>query len=227
MAVVTPGTGRFKPDTGAPDKNYSSFLDWFSRKDDGTTSWVRRTAVRPIHMRPGTIPELKRQRMLLANCSKKWAALSDAQKTVWKTICVQVVRPKHRGLTATWSVKGRKAFMSSCLLGFIRSCDRIDTPPDIPPDTYITILMFHFRFLDINLNPINKLNVKIISKTLKSKDGTDKVMYDQVTDITGYPPDFGMAANFQPFDILASKIYESQKKTITVVTDMTVELIIC
>jgi len=52
-------------------------------------------------------------------------------------------------------------------------------------------------------------------------------MYDQVTDATGYSPDFGMAGNFQPFDVLASKIYESQKKTISVVADMIVELIIC
>lgn len=227
MAIVKPGTNRFAPDTGSPDKNYSSFLDWFSRKDDGSVTWVRRTTVRPIHMRPGTLPDIKRQRMLLANCSKRWANLLPAQKTVWKTICVQVIRHKHRGTTQTWSVKGRKAFMSSCLLGFIRSCDRMDTPPDIPPDTFINILMFHFRFLDINTNPINKLNVKIISKTLKNKDGTDKVMYDQVTDTTGYPPDFGMAPNFQPYDVLANKIYESQRKTINVVADMTVELVMC
>ncbi len=117
--------------------------------------------------------------------------------------------------------------MSSCLLGYIRACDRIDVPPDLPPDTIINILMFHIRFIDINLNPINKLNVKMISKTLKNKDGTEKVMYDQLTGPTGYPPDFGMAANFQPFDVLANKVYESQKKTVNVTMDMIVNIVMC
>lgn len=117
--------------------------------------------------------------------------------------------------------------MSSCLLGFIRSCDRMDTPPDVPPDTIINILMFHIRLLDINLNPINKATVKMVSITLKEKDGSNKVMYDQVTDQYGCPPDFGMAVNFQPYDIFADKTYESQKKTVNVAADMMIDIVMC
>lgn len=96
--------------------------------------------------------------------------------------------------------------MSSCLLGFIGPCDRIDNPPDLTPDTIINILMFHFRLVDINRNPIDRAAVKIVSRSLNKKDGTDKVMYNQETDVDVYPPDFGVPGNFQPYDVSGVKI---------------------
>lgn len=66
-------------------------------------------------------------------------------------------------------VKGRRAFMSLCLLGFIRPCDRIDNPPDLPPDTIINILMFHFKLVDINRNPINRAAVEILNRFTERK----------------------------------------------------------
>lgn len=76
-------------------------------------------------------------------------------------------------------------------------------------------------------NSKNKAVVEIVSKSLKEKDGTDKVMYNQETDVDVYPPDFGMAGNFQPYDISFEKTYESQKKTVSVSADVTDEIVMC
>jgi hypothetical protein len=226
MATVKPGIGRNVPEhhKWTPNSNYAVHTDW---PFEDTKTWTRRTANRPHHLRSGTPVVLKRQRVLFASCSTKYKNLSAAQKKVWSTICVKVVRIKHKGSTHEWTVKGRLAFMSSCLLGYVRSCDKMDNLPDVPPDTLINILMFHLRIIDINLNPINKAKITILSKTLKEKDGSDKTMYNQATGVDGYPPDFGMAVNFQPYNLFVDKTYKSQKKTVDVTTDTTVELIMC
>lgn len=222
---MTPGPGRNIPEhhRWTKDFNYAVFIDW---PFEDTKTWSRRKANRPLHLRPGTPPDVHRQRIKLSQCSQKWRNLSDEQKQVWKTICARIVRPKHRGKTHEWTVKGRKAFMSSCMLGYIRSCDQIDNPPDVPPGTIFDILMFHFRIVDINFNPINKAKVTIFSKTVK-ENSTDKVMYSQKTNVDGYSPDFGLAVNFQPYDINVFKVYESQRKTVTITQDTQVDIIMC
>jgi hypothetical protein len=223
---VIPGPNRNLPEhhKWEQNKNYALHTDW-PFLDTGT--WTRRTANRPNHLKSGTPIVIDRQRAAFAACSKKYKGLSDAQKKVWATICVRIVRIKHKGSTHEWTAKGRLAFMSSCLLGYVRSCDMMNQPPDVPPETLIDILMFHFRIVDINNNPINKASVTITSNTLKAKDGSDKIMYDQITGVDGYPPDFGMAVNFQPYLISISKTYQSQKKTLDIEMDTTIELIMC
>lgn len=230
MATISPGPGRNTPDQETSAGGYAAFESWFTNAGESKV-FAKRTVSRPSHLKKKTkIPRLNIERIKLGQCSKKYAKLTKAQKKVWKTICVRVERHvgslKHQS-SRTWQVKGRLAFMSSCLLGYIRSCDRQDTLPDVPPDTLIDILMYHFRVVDINDKPVNKAQVAITSRALKEKDGSDKVMYSQLTDVDGYPPDFGMATNFQPYDIAVTKTYESQTKTINITDDAQVDLIVC
>lgn len=230
MATINPGPGRNIPDQETQAGGYPVFESWFSNAGSKKV-FAKRTASRPrqLKKKPKN-SRLNIERIKLGNCAKKYGKLTKQQRKVWKTICVRVERHvgslKHSS-SRTWQVKGRLAFMSSCLLGYIRSCDRQDTIPDVPPDTLIDILMFHFKIVDINNNPINKANVAITSHILREKDGSDKVMFRQITDVDGYPPDFGMASNFQPYNVLVSKVYESQSKTVNVTQDTQVNLVIC
>lgn len=228
MAVVTPGAGRITPEQHkwTPDKNYAEHIDW---PFDDTKEWTRRTANRPTHLKPGTPPDIKRQRVKFSECSKKWARLTKDQKDAWKNICVIVTRTKHRGLTHTWQVKGRKAFMASCLLGILRPCEGTYQPPiepGIPPDL-LTPIMFYFKIIDINKNPVNKAKVQITSKALKEKDGNWSIRYTSLSGIDGYPLSFALSESLRPYDIQVTKTYESQIKTVNVTADTQIDLIIC
>jgi hypothetical protein len=224
VAVVVPGIGRNLPEQHkwTPDKNYSEHIDW---PFVDTKTWTRRTANRPLHLRKGTPAVIKRKRNQLSDCARKWSKLSDEQKAVWKTICARITRVKHKGLTHSWTRTGRLAFMSSCLLGYIRSCDRQDTFTDSPDK--VDIIMFGFKIVDINKNPINKASVKITSQTTFEKDGSNKIFYNQKTAVTGYPASFGVAVNFEPYDINVFKVYESQRKTVILTESTSVDIIMC
>ncbi len=227
MATTILGPGRNFPDQETADKAFAtSFSPVISSVPP--KKYVKRTAVRPSQLTKNTkAPHLNIQRVKMRICARKYGGLTKDQRKVWKTICARVERKFHH-TTKVWQVTGRLAFMSSCLLGFIRSCDRQDTlPPGIPPDTIINILMFHFKIVDINEHPVKKATVTITSHSLKEKDGTDKTMYNQITDQDGYPPDFGMASNFEPYALLVSKVYESQTKTFTVTDDTVVDILLC
>jgi len=226
MATTILGPGRNIPDTPTPDMAYatvtSPVISVVSPK-----KYVKRTAVRPSQLTKKTkAPHLNLERVKMGVCARKYGALTKDQRKVWKTICVRVERTFHH-TTKVWQVKGRLAFMSSCLLGFIRACDRQDTLPPVPPDTLIDILMFHLKIADINENPVNKAMITITSNSLKEKDGSDKTMYNQLTDQDGYPPDFGMATNFQPYDISVSKVYQSQSKTVSLTGPDHYDLLVC
>lgn len=234
MATVTPGAGRIKPEQHkwTPDFNFALFTDW---PFEDTKTWSRRTAVRPTHLRPGTPPDIKRQRIKLTECSKKWGRLSKEQKDAWKIICVIVTRTKHRGATHKWQVRGRKAFMASCLLGKLNPCeegdyraptDLIDPITGLPID-YITPLSFSFKIIDINKNPVNKAKVQITSKALKEKDGTWSIRYTSLSGIDGYPLSYQLTESLRPYDIAVTKTYESQVKTVNVTADTQIDLIIC
>ncbi len=231
MASVSPGVGRAKPSQDTAAGGYPNLITWTTLSAPAGKT-VKRTAARPRqNKKKPKIPKLNRERELMGICARKYGKLTKGQRKVWKTICVSVIRHvgslKH-GSNKIWQVKGRLAFMSSCLLGYIRACDKQVGPiPDLPPDTIINILMFHFNVVDINRNPIPNAVVSITSSILKEKDNSDKVMYNQVTDANGYPPDFGMASNFQPYDIEISKTYQSQKKNLNVTDDMQVTILMC
>jgi hypothetical protein len=230
MATTILGPGRNFPDQETADKAFATSI---SPVISGVSpkKYVKRTAVRPSQLTKRTkAPHLNIERAKMGVCARKYGGLTKAQRKVWKTICVRVERTFHH-TTKTWQVKGRLAFMSSCLLGFIRSCDRQDTmppwPAGIPPDTIINILMFHLKIVDVNEHPVKNATVAITSHSLKEKDGSDKTMYNQTTDQDGYPPDFGMAANFEPYDILVSKVYQSQIKTVSVSNTSNVSILMC